>query len=86
MNWTASKQWQSRVGEKGSRVLITINCEIGPRGFRSQSYTWWLDPQDTDARPVYCQSPAISLTEAKRRATKEATALIERLVAAKGGA
>ena len=80
MNWTSRKQWTARVGTPSACVLITIAREEG-----SISWTWWLDPSDGYARPAYCSSPAISLTEAKRRSVADAEAFLARLVAARGG-
>lgn len=86
MNWTSRKQWSARVGTPDTaRVLITITREMVPPGAALAPFSWWLDPVDSDARPVYCTTPAISLTEAKRRSVADAEAMVARLVAARGG-
>lgn len=81
MNWATRKQWTLTIGTKDTaRVGITITRED-----RFPGWAWWLDPVDADARPFYCSSPAISLTEAKRRSVQDAEAFVARLVAARGG-
>ena len=80
--WVPRKQWavHARRGIFGIDVAIT-KSEAG--------FTWWIDVLDRGVGQSLvdfsAQPPARSLAEAKRRASEQVDALIERLTRARGG-
>ena len=81
--WSHRRQWVTHLGHSGLDIEITIT-----RSAAESQWYWHVDALDRSSLATlseFCKSAASSLAEAKRRATKEAHALIERLVARGGG-
>ena len=81
--WTKRQQWTASTRRNFHAIdLVITKSDAG--------FTWWIDVLDRgigQTHEEYSPQPAArSLTEAKRRATEQADALVERLIKARGGA